>query len=121
MITLRPATIDDLPLLLHWDEQPHVIESDPSDDWEWEIELLRNPDWREQLVAEADGRPIGFIQIIDPKQRKKQREKREKRKLLANVTSLNYPVIGHPPPGRSLSGVETNMSRQPALWSFLTS
>ncbi|MBK8703118.1 MAG: acetyltransferase [Saprospiraceae bacterium] len=67
MITLRPATIADLPLLQHWDEQPHVIESDPSDDWEWETELLRHPDWREQLVAELDGRPIGFIQIIDPK------------------------------------------------------
>ena len=26
---LRPATIDDLELLLHWDEQAHVIESDP--------------------------------------------------------------------------------------------
>ncbi|MBL7792335.1 MAG: acetyltransferase [Saprospiraceae bacterium] len=67
MITLRPATIDDLPLLQHWDEQPHVIESDPNDDWEWETELLRHPDWREQLIAEANGRPIGFIQIIDPK------------------------------------------------------
>jgi len=67
MITLRPPTIDDLPLLQHWDEQPHVIESDPNDDWEWETELLRHPDWREQLIAEANGRPIGFIQIIDPK------------------------------------------------------
>ena len=66
MITLRPATIDDLPLLQHWDEQPHVVESDPSDDWQWETELLRAPEWREQLIAELDGRPIGFIQIIDP-------------------------------------------------------
>ncbi len=66
MIELRPATIADLDLLRHWDEQPHVVESDPNDDWEWEIELLRNPDWREQLVAELDGRPIGFVQIIDP-------------------------------------------------------
>ncbi|NUQ24144.1 MAG: acetyltransferase [Saprospiraceae bacterium] len=67
MITLRPPTIDDLPLLQHWDEQPHVIESDPNDDWEWETELLRNPDWREQLIAEHDRRPVGFVQIIDPK------------------------------------------------------
>lgn len=66
MITLRHATIDDLALLRHWDEQPHVIESDPNDDWEWETELLRRPDWREQLVAELLGRPIGFVQIIDP-------------------------------------------------------
>ncbi|MBV6442157.1 MAG: N-acetyltransferase [Haliscomenobacteraceae bacterium CHB4] len=66
MIQLRPATIADLALLRHWDEQPHVIESDPNDDWEWETELLRHPDWREQLIAELDGRPIGFVQIIDP-------------------------------------------------------
>lgn len=28
--------------------------------------LGRTPDWREQLIAEVDGRPIGFLQIIDP-------------------------------------------------------
>ncbi len=65
MITLRPATLDDLALLQYWDQQPHVIASDPDDDWAWEIELGRTPDWREQLVAELDGRPIGFVQIID--------------------------------------------------------
>lgn len=43
-----------------------MIASDPNDDWQWEIELGRHPDWREQLIAEADGRPIGFLQIIDP-------------------------------------------------------
>ncbi len=32
-INLRPATIADTTLLQHWDEQPHVIESDPNDDW----------------------------------------------------------------------------------------
>lgn len=63
---LRPATIDDLALLRHWDEQPQVIAADPNDDWEWETELLRDPPWREQLVAEVDGRPVGFLQVIDP-------------------------------------------------------
>lgn len=67
-ITLRSATIKDLPLLLHWDEQPHVIAADPDDDWDWEKELPHEPYWREQLVAELDGRPIGFLQIIDPKE-----------------------------------------------------
>lgn len=66
MITLRPATLADLPILQRWDEEPHVIESDPNDDWGWETELEKTPDWREQLMAEVDGRPIGFIQIIDP-------------------------------------------------------
>ena len=65
-IKLRPATIDDLSLLKHWDEQPHVIESDPNDDWKWETELLLHPDWQEHLIAELDDSPIGFIEIIDP-------------------------------------------------------
>ncbi len=67
-IKFRPATIDDLALLKHWDAQPHVIASDPNEDnyWEWETELKRSPDWREQLIAELDGRPIGFMQIMDP-------------------------------------------------------
>ena len=65
-IALRKATPADAPRLAHWDEQPHVIACDPSDDWHWETELACSPDWREQLVAELDGRPIGLIQIIDP-------------------------------------------------------
>ncbi|TAE28286.1 MAG: N-acetyltransferase [Cytophagales bacterium] len=67
-ISLRAATLHDLALLRHWDEQPHTVASDPNDDWDWETELTRQPLWREQLVAELDGRPIGFIQIIDPSQ-----------------------------------------------------
>jgi aminoglycoside 6'-N-acetyltransferase len=66
MIRLRNATIEDLPIVKHWDNQPHVIASDPNDDWNWDYELSRTPDWREQLIAELDGRPIGFIQIINP-------------------------------------------------------
>jgi aminoglycoside 6'-N-acetyltransferase len=66
MIEFRPATADDLTLLRHWDAQPHVIASNPNDDWEWESELGRRPEWREQLIAEIEGRPIGFVQIIDP-------------------------------------------------------
>jgi aminoglycoside 6'-N-acetyltransferase len=66
MVNLRPATSGDLELLRHWDEQPHNIAADPNDDWDWEVELDRTPDWREQLIAELDDRAIGFIQIIDP-------------------------------------------------------
>jgi aminoglycoside 6'-N-acetyltransferase len=66
LLNLRSATSADLNLLQHWDEQPHVIDSDSDDDWHWETELDRTPEWREQLIAELDGRPIGFIQIIDP-------------------------------------------------------
>lgn len=66
MITLRTATLDDIPMLRRWDEEPDVVASDPNDDWCWETELAHTPPWREQLVAELDGRPIGFVQIIDP-------------------------------------------------------
>lgn len=65
-LQLIPATLNHLSLLRHWDEQPHVIASDPNDDWEWETELAHNPPWREQLIAEWEGKPIGFVQIIDP-------------------------------------------------------
>ncbi len=66
MIALRPATINDLELVKYWDTKQHVIDCDPDDDWKWENELKRNPNWREQLIAELDGEPIGFVQIIDP-------------------------------------------------------
>jgi aminoglycoside 6'-N-acetyltransferase len=66
MVRLRNATIEDAALLTYWDKQQHVIDCDPDDDWNWEYELTRSPVWREQLVAELDGRPIGFVQIIDP-------------------------------------------------------
>lgn len=65
-IELRNTTPADLQLLRHWDKQPHVVACDPNDDWGWETELHRSPEWREQLIAELDGRPIGFMQIIDP-------------------------------------------------------
>jgi aminoglycoside 6'-N-acetyltransferase len=66
MIALRPAVAADVALLRHWDRQPHVVAADPNDDWAWEVELDRSPHWREQLIAEIDGRPLGFLQIIDP-------------------------------------------------------
>ncbi len=65
-MNLRSATLADAALLRYWDQQPHVRASDPNDDWAWEIELSKTPDWREQLTAEHDIRPIKFIQIIDP-------------------------------------------------------
>ena len=43
-----------------------VVASDPNDDWGWEVELDRTPEWREQFIAQSEGRPIGFIQIVTP-------------------------------------------------------
>lgn len=64
-IKLRPANIADLEILRHWDKQPHVIESGV-EDWDWENQIGISHDWRESLIAELDGRPIGFMEIIDP-------------------------------------------------------
>ncbi|PIQ50360.1 MAG: GNAT family N-acetyltransferase [Cytophagales bacterium CG12_big_fil_rev_8_21_14_0_65_40_12] len=65
-LILRQALPSDLSILEYWDQQKHVIDADPDDDWEWEKELAFNPTWRSQLMAELNGEPIGFIQIIDP-------------------------------------------------------
>lgn len=66
MMNLRAATISDLPLLRHWDEQPHVIAFNPDSNWGWEVELKDKLEGREQLIAEIHGRPIGFIEITNP-------------------------------------------------------
>jgi len=63
---LRRATLADLPTLLHWDRQPHVIAATGDDDsFPWEIELPRDVEWRELRIGEVDGRSVGVIQIID--------------------------------------------------------
>ena len=65
-LELRPATLDDLDLLKSWDNKPHVIASNPNDPWDWENDLKNNAPWREPFIAEIDGIPIGFIEILDP-------------------------------------------------------
>ncbi|MGB0513356.1 MAG: GNAT family N-acetyltransferase [Wenzhouxiangellaceae bacterium] len=64
-IRLRHCALDDLKLLREWDRQPHLRESIGDDDWNWAGELGRVVPWREMLIAEFSGRPIGFVQIID--------------------------------------------------------
>ena len=69
---LRLATINDAPVLKHWDTQLHVLQArnltGPDEEWDWEAELGRKPAWRELLIGEADGRPVAFLQIIDPRE-----------------------------------------------------
>lgn len=64
-LTLRRTSPEDLALLRHWDAQPHVVAAGAGD-WGWETELFVDARWREQLIAELDGRPIGFVQVLDP-------------------------------------------------------
>ena len=64
---LRRATLDDVELLDYWDTQPHVIEAGGAwDEFDWTAEIPRELPWRELLIAEVDGRPVGVLQIIDP-------------------------------------------------------
>ncbi len=66
MIGLRHATVADIPILKNWDEDADVWTWRGGDDFfDWDREVPRKVEWRELLVAELDGRPIGFIQIID--------------------------------------------------------
>jgi len=66
-IRLRPAVPADTELLSYWDTKPHVIASSGDDDWyDWPVELARDVDWGEFLIAELEGRPIGIMEIIDP-------------------------------------------------------
>lgn len=67
-------TLADVPLLEHWDRQPHVIAATSDDpeaekafgDTYWPDELaLVAPDYQ-YFIGEIDGRPIGAMQIIDP-------------------------------------------------------
>ncbi|WP_424931011.1 GNAT family N-acetyltransferase [Amaricoccus macauensis] len=62
---LRHASLEDIPMLRHWDVQPHVVASGAGG-WEWE-EMISTPVlWRELLIAEVEGQPKGLLHIIDP-------------------------------------------------------
>lgn len=73
-VRLRKAVPGDAAMLRAWDQRAHVraavgvIEGrlETESDWEWETQLPIEHDWREFLIAERDGVPFGFMQIIDP-------------------------------------------------------
>jgi aminoglycoside 6'-N-acetyltransferase len=61
-------TIDDVALLVRWDEDSDVaaaVGGRGADWYDWPVELVREVPWRELLIVEEDGRPIGFLQLID--------------------------------------------------------
>ena len=68
MVVLRPMRVEDVGLLARWDDDPDVIAGlggRGSDWYDWPAELARDVPWRELLIAEEDGRPIGFVQLIE--------------------------------------------------------
>jgi len=65
-VTLRRARLDDIDLLCEWDVDADVAASGAARGREvWEAELARVVPWAEELIAEADGVPVGFLQLID--------------------------------------------------------
>lgn len=64
---LRRATVADADLLEAWRKRPHVqagfgAEGPP----DWRDELSIEEDWHDPVIAEIGGRPVGYIEIIDP-------------------------------------------------------
>lgn len=65
-VRLRVATPDDIDTLQRWDADPAVIAASGDDDeFDWAHEIPRDVPWRELLIAEVDGEPVGFLQLID--------------------------------------------------------
>ncbi len=73
-LSLRPATLADVPHLQRWDTQPHVIAATSDDpdadvafeDAEWADEVSDGDPHSHYFIAEVSGRPIGAMQVIDP-------------------------------------------------------
>jgi aminoglycoside 6'-N-acetyltransferase len=67
VISLRRMRVADLAWLRRWDEDPDVASAiGRGADWyDWPVELARNVPWRELLIVEENGRPVGFLQLID--------------------------------------------------------
>ncbi len=60
--------VADVALIERWDRDPVVraaLDGPATDWWDWPEELGRDVPWRELLIAEDDGRPIGFVQLTD--------------------------------------------------------
>jgi aminoglycoside 6'-N-acetyltransferase len=68
MMELRLASAADVPLLAYWDTKPHVQAATGDDDVaDWGEELRHDARWQQVYIAESDGRPVGVVQIIDPR------------------------------------------------------
>lgn len=73
-ISLRAATVEDVPTLERWDHEPAVISATTDDpdadkafsDLDWKVEIHLQTPVSYYLIAELDGRPLGALQICDP-------------------------------------------------------
>lgn len=65
-IRLRHATLADARQLRAWEGQAHLVASGIDGDWQFEAEIARASPFMEHLIAELDGRAIGYVQVCDP-------------------------------------------------------
>jgi aminoglycoside 6'-N-acetyltransferase len=73
-LTVRVATLADVPTLERWDQEPDVIACATDNPTAkqaftgaaWSQEIAANNDASCYYLAELDGRPIGAMQVIDP-------------------------------------------------------
>lgn len=65
-VFLRPAAAADAALLRTWESAPHLAGQLGDDDWRWETELAAPHASRRPLIAELGGRPVGFVEILNP-------------------------------------------------------
>lgn len=74
-LRLRRARLDDMPVLERWDTDPDVIAATTDDEAtaralggpDWRVELGQHSDVSYYLIAEVEGRPVGAVQICDPR------------------------------------------------------
>lgn len=65
-LRLRPATREDAVVLRRWASAPHLLGSLGEDDWQWETALASARPAHRPFIAEVQGQPIGFLEILDP-------------------------------------------------------
>lgn len=63
-LRLRAAVPSDAPMLRRWESAPHLAELLGDDDWEWEISLAAPHPGHRPFVAEVDGHPVEFLEIL---------------------------------------------------------
>jgi aminoglycoside 6'-N-acetyltransferase len=63
---LRPACVNDAEMLRRWESSPHLSGLLGDDDWQWETALATPSPAHRSMIAEAEGQPVGFLEILDP-------------------------------------------------------
>jgi aminoglycoside 6'-N-acetyltransferase len=65
-LRLRPATREDAVVLRRWESAPHLVGLLGDDDWQWETALALDRPAHRPFIAEVEGQPIGFLEILYP-------------------------------------------------------